>query len=31
MKQVNKYVQETGEDLEYIAIGKKAANFVAKT
>jgi len=31
MKQVNKYVKDTGEDLEFIAIGKKAANFVAKT
>lgn len=31
MKQVNKYIKDTGEDLEFIAIGKKAANFVAKT
>lgn len=31
MKKVNNYIKETGEDLEYIAIGKKAANFVAKT
>lgn len=31
MKQVNNYIKDTGEDLEFIAIGKKAANFVAKT
>lgn len=31
MKKVNSYVKETGEELEYIAVGKKAANFVART
>jgi len=31
MKKVNSYIKETGEDLEYITIWKKAANFVAKT
>ncbi len=31
MKKVNSYIKETGEDLEFIAVGKKAANFVAKT
>lgn len=31
MKKVNQYIKETGEELEYIAIWKKAANFVAKT
>jgi F-type H+-transporting ATPase subunit gamma len=31
MKKVNSYVKETGEELEYIAVGKKAAHFVART
>lgn len=31
MKKVNSYIKETGEDLEFIAVGKKAANFVART
>jgi F-type H+-transporting ATPase subunit gamma len=31
MKKVNSYIKETGEELEFIAIGKRAANFVART
>jgi len=31
MKKVNSYIKETWEDLEFIAVGKRAANFVAKT
>lgn len=31
MKKVNSYIKETGEDLEFIAVGKRAANFVART
>ncbi|MCP4523264.1 MAG: ATP synthase F1 subunit gamma [Candidatus Gracilibacteria bacterium] len=31
MKKVNSYIKETGEELEFIAVGKRAANFVAKT
>lgn len=31
MKKVNTYIKETGENLEYIAVWKKAANFVART
>jgi len=29
MKKVNEYVKETGEDLEYITLGKKGAVFAA--
>jgi len=31
MKRVNSYIKETWEDLEYVTIWKKAANFIAKT
>ncbi|MDD2907750.1 MAG: ATP synthase F1 subunit gamma [Candidatus Gracilibacteria bacterium] len=31
MKKVNSYIKETGEELEYIAVGKKAANFIVRT
>ncbi len=31
MKKVNSYIKETNEELEYITIWKKAANFVART
>lgn len=31
MKKVNSYMKETGEDMEFVAIGKKAANFIART
>ncbi|MDD3793773.1 MAG: ATP synthase F1 subunit gamma [Candidatus Gracilibacteria bacterium] len=31
MKKVNSYVKETKEEMDYIAIGKKASNFVLKT
>jgi F-type H+-transporting ATPase subunit gamma len=31
MKKVNNYIQATGEELEFITIGKKAANFAART
>lgn len=31
MKKVNSYVKETGEDLDYVTIWKKAAIFVART
>lgn len=31
MKKVNTYMKETWEDVEFITIGKRAANFVAKT
>lgn len=31
MKKVNSYIKETKEDLDFIAIWKKASNFVAKT
>lgn len=30
-KKVNSYIQETGENLEYITVWKRAANFVART
>jgi len=30
-KKVSEYVNETGEDMEYITLGKKASNFVART
>lgn len=31
MKKVNNYIKETWEELEFVTIGKKAANFVART
>ncbi len=31
MKKVNSYVKETGEDVDFIAIWKKASQFVART
>lgn len=31
LKKVHEYVKETGEELEYITLGKKAAQFVART
>lgn len=31
MKKVNSYIKETGEDLDFVSIWKKASNFVAKT
>ncbi len=31
LKKINEYVKETGEDLDYIALGKKGAQFAAKT
>ncbi len=31
MKKVNSYIKETNEELEYITVWKKAANFVART
>ena len=30
-KKVNKYIKETNEELDYIVLGKKASNFVART
>ena len=30
-KKVSEYVSDSGEDIEYITLGKKAANFVART
>jgi len=30
-KEVNNYVKENGDNLDYITLGKKAANFVART
>jgi len=31
MKKVNSYIKETWEDLEFVTIWKKAANFIART
>jgi len=31
MKKVNSYIKETGENMDYVAIWKKASNFVLKT
>ena len=31
LKKINEYAKETGEDLEYITLGKKWAQFVART
>ncbi|ATU05394.1 ATP synthase F1 subunit gamma [Candidatus Gracilibacteria bacterium HOT-871] len=31
MKRVSAYVKETGENIDYISIGRKAAQFIAKT
>ncbi|QFR39617.1 ATP synthase F1 subunit gamma [Candidatus Gracilibacteria bacterium 28_42_T64] len=31
MKKVSSYIKETGEELEFISVGKKASNFVART
>lgn len=31
LKKINEYVKETGEELEYIALGKKWAQFAART
>ncbi|MCD5380721.1 ATP synthase F1 subunit gamma [Candidatus Gracilibacteria bacterium] len=31
LKKVNQYVEESGDDVEFITIGKKAAQFVAQT
>ena len=30
-KKVNKYIKETNEELDYVVLGKKASNFVART
>lgn len=31
MKKVNSYIKETGEDVDFIAVWKKASNFILKT